>query len=49
MLSKDLHRRRLQIHHLAKRLEAIETAAHLLSLNYGEISAVESFVLPLFH
>jgi hypothetical protein len=47
-LPRDAFERRKAIIILARRMDAIGTAAALLRLNYGEVAAVEFFITSLF-
>jgi hypothetical protein len=47
-LPEDGNGRRIAIYQLARRMRAIERCLSLLSVNYGEGAAIESFVLSLF-
>jgi DNA polymerase-3 subunit delta' len=48
-MPEDAFARRKAVVILARRVEAIGTAATLLRLNYGEVAAVEFFITSLFH
>jgi DNA polymerase-3 subunit delta' len=47
-IPRDAFERRKAVVILARRMEAIGTAAALLRLNYGEVAAVEFFITSLF-